>query len=169
MSEDFEDSYHIWQRGLFYRYPYSMAQKGNMTTYTFYTDMKVGGTGGDHQLSADVKKLTNAPIDDSEIVDAFIESLSKKIWLDVVSGSTEYVECLKTLPKGFYTERTVEAILHHVISSTSYALTHTKNLTEQAKQKLTIRSDTACWDLMDYAHEQNHNIRKGTGRDHLGE
>lgn len=155
------------QRGLFFRYPYTMIYKGPMTEYVFYTDMKSNGAAGEHQLTAKITKLTNAPVDDSEIVDAFIESVSKKILTDVLFDKKEYIECLKTLPKGFYTEKNVEHIIENV---TAYSREKSKTFkNEMQKQAFEIDVEIAFCDLRDYAHSQNSHVRKGTGRDHIGE
>ena len=165
--DEFDDSLYFWQRGLFIHCPYTKSQKGAQTKYVFYTDMKANGSAGEHQLSAEIEKLTNAPIDDREICDAFIESVSKKILTDVSFEKKDYVDCLKTLPKGFYTERNVELILENVLAGSLKRSGSLKS--ETAKQAYNACVDTACCDLMEYAHSQNSNVRKGTGREHIGE
>lgn len=160
--EDFkQEHYLIWNKGVFHGLIYSVSYSGTMSKYTFYTDFRVGKKGykaGEYQLAADLKVLTNKPISDQEIADAFAKSLSKKINIDIKTDSKEYVECMKTLPKGFFTERNVEAVLENVVREHLHA-----------DHETIIKSDTACCDLMEYAHSQNHNVHKGTGRNFLGE
>ena len=153
------EEYFLWTKGSIYNgCIYSVSLDRGFSTYTFYTGFKANQTASEHQLSATIKFPTNAPVSDDDISNAFVESLSKKMYLDITNDSKEYIECLKTLPRGFFTQTNMEKVLENVVKKTM-----------NADEETIKKSDTACCDLMEYAHEQNHHVRKGTGREHIGE
>ncbi len=154
---DTEERYFLWPKGIYRGYLYSIEYKENYSTYTFYTDFKASKKTGEHQLSAQLTLPTNAPVSDQDISDVFVESVAEKACSDMRVDSSEYVECLKTLPKGFFTERNVQNIIETIIKETMNSDTETIE-----------KSDVACCNIMEYAHSQNHNVRKGTGIDYIG-
>lgn len=155
-----QETYSVWTHGIFRGLIYSVAYSGPKTTYTFYTDFKAKKAGR-YQLTAEFEALTNAPVSDQEISDAFIKSLSDRMSSDIERHSDEYAGCMRTLPQGFFTTNNVDAIIEGVYAKLS---------ADKALNKETIENfDIACSDLMEYANTQSPNIDPGTGRDHIGE
>ena len=160
-----EKSLLIWQRGPFENFLYSKTQNGDSATYTFYTDRRADGSKGKHEISASVTNPIDEPLRDKAIVDAFIDSLSEKIRKDVVAGSLEYYECMKTLPNKFYTQGTCDKIIENILVG---SIQKSRKVVTP-NDELRLRSDDACCKLMDVAKSKNPNVKKGNGNKHLGE
>lgn len=165
--KDYDDSFYFWQRGMFIHCPYTKTTQKDMVKYVFYTDMNLDGSAGEHQLAAEIVKRPDEPIGDQEIAKAFCKSISDKILTDVGFDQKNYIGCFATLPKGFYTEMNVEQILENITTGSRELSKVFKKETE--RQAFEIGTEIACCDLMEYAHSQNAHVRKGTGREHIGD